>query len=110
MKQALIKFSTVGMHKWAAAPDHREYLRFPHRHNFFVEVTIQVWHNEREIEFHDLLQFCKDNFPQGEYKGASCETLAEQLLEKLVTEYPERLVQVSVLEDNENGAIVSNKE
>ena len=38
----------------------------------------------------------------------SCEMMAEEVLGYIETEYPGRVVQVEVFEDDENGAILSN--
>ena len=103
--RAVIRFEVEGFHKWPDAPYSRAYLNQPHRHVFKVEARIQLRHNEREIEFHDFLDYCKGNFPHGDLGSMSCETLAEDLLNKITLTYPNRSVRVSVFEDGENGAI-----
>lgn len=45
----------VGHHNWPDAPPHRAYLRDQHRHVFHVRVEVPVTHDDRDIEFHDLL-------------------------------------------------------
>ena len=50
-----VRFSEPGFHCWPQAPERRAYLRNPHRHLFYVTVACIVSHDEREIEFHDLL-------------------------------------------------------
>lgn len=103
---ATVKFSVEGFHNWPNAPETRKYLADKHRHMFYVNVTIQVVHTEREIEFHDLLDFCKENFPGGDMGASSCETMAEQLANKITLRYSRR-VTVSVFEDDEVGATVT---
>jgi len=107
MLRAVVRFRVEGRHHWPEAPIERAYLRYMHRHMFHVEVTITVGHQEREVEYHDLLTFCKKNFPGGDLGSRSCETMAVELLEKICKEYPDRTYVVSVFEDGENGATVS---
>lgn len=106
---AVVHFQTLGFHRWPDAPEHRAYLRDRHRHLFYVEVSLEVFHNEREVEFHDLLQFCEDTFgfkiiPNADVLGKSCETMAEELIEKITRQFGNRRVKVSVFEDGEVGA------
>jgi len=109
MNLICVRFQREGFHKWDNAPDNRAYLRETHRHVFHVEAQVEVHTDEREIEFHDLLCFCKQKFPQGHrgnLGGQSCETLARKLVEEIREAYPKRMVKVSVFEDGEVGAIV----
>ena len=68
---------------------------------------MQVFHDEREIEYHDFLDFCKQHFPGGDMEASSCETMARGLAQQITASFPGRFVEVSVLEDNEVGAVVT---
>jgi hypothetical protein len=103
---AVVRFTREGWHHWPAAPEERKYLAASHRHLFYVEVEIEVRHNDREIEFHDLLAFCKAKFPTGDFGAASCEMLAQALSQTVQYQWPGRALTVSVFEDNEVGAKV----
>ena len=98
-------------HRWKDAPDEVKFLRSMHRHIFKVKVTIEVWHEDREIEFimfkWKLRNFLRENYEMKEDIG-SCEMIAENILNWLEKEYPGRYIQVEVSEDGENGAIVTN--
>lgn len=98
-------------HRWDDAPDEVAFLRDMHRHIFKVKVTIQVWHNDREIEFimfkWKLRNFIRENYEMRQDVG-SCEMIAETILTWLESEYPNRYIWVEVSEDGENGAIVAN--
>lgn len=107
IRKISVKFDVIGMHYWKAAPTKRAYLRDNHRHKFFVIASIDVEHNDRDIEFHDFLDFCKKDFPSGQLGGQSCETLAEYLIERIQKKYPNRGIVVQVWEDNEVGAILT---
>lgn len=107
-RMAVVRFSVVGFHRWPGAAGKRSYLADRHRHMFFVEASVEVFHNEREIEFHDFQDFCKDHFPSGELGDKSCETLAMNLVSRIESRWPERKIKVGVFEDNEVGAYVQN--
>ena len=76
---------------------------------FHVEARVQLKHDDREIEFHDFLSFCKGSIQQKELKEISCEMIAKNLLQGIKKQYGlSRTVWVSVYEDGEVGAIVEN--
>jgi len=68
-----------------------------------VDVTTSVTHEEREIEFHDLINVARELFKPQETD--SCETMAHNLASRLWGHYA-RPFKVSVFEDNECGATV----
>lgn len=103
----VVQLQVPGFHRWPGATGDRAYLAQRHRHLFHVEVKLQVFHQDREVEFHDLLDFCRAHFPGGEMGGASCEMMAEQLLSAIAQKYPNRAASVGVFEDGEVGAEVS---
>jgi hypothetical protein len=100
-----VRYSFVGYHNWPDAPDHRRYLRDRHRHKFEVEARIEITHDDREIEFHDFLDYCKANTPGGDMNNRSCEMIAKDLIRNIQERYHGRKVSVSVFEDGEVGAI-----
>jgi hypothetical protein len=68
-------------------------------------VSIDVWHNDRDIEF---IQFKR--WLEGLYSDTtlildfkSCEMIADDLYIQIANKYPGRNVTISVSEDNENG-------
>ena len=101
----VVRFTVEGWHRWEDAPPHRDYLAHNHRHLFHVEASVPLLHNEREVEFHDLLDFCKSVFNGTGLNGDSCETMAEKLAKKIAERFV-RSACVSVFEDGEVGAIV----
>lgn len=106
----VVRFQRVGFHRWYAAPPHRRYLASPHRHLFYIEVTLGVGHDDREVEFHDLLDEVKAAWPWpdgGGMNSSSCEMLARTLMERLATGYAGRRCSVSVFEDNEVGSTLT---
>ena len=108
-QRAVVTFRAEGFHRWAEAPDARNYLRYPHRHLFHVAVALDLRGADREVEFHDLLAVARDGWYQAHAtaKGlASCETLAEGVGGHVGRTYPGRELTVEVWEDGEVGAVV----
>jgi hypothetical protein len=105
-----VRFTSPGFHCWDGAPEHRAYLGQVHRHLFHVEVRMQVAHDDREVEFHDLQDYSHFVFGtlglDGNYGSRSCEMLARALGTELANKF-QRLVTVIVSEDGECGAEVA---
>lgn len=99
-------------HKWVKAPKEVAFLRNEHRHLFGVVVEIEVTKNDRELEYFVVLKDIKmiiTNYVQvPKNKKASCETMAEIILDLLETKYTGRRISVEVNEDGENGSVVDN--
>lgn len=107
-----VKFSKEGIHKYPAALEDPNladvsFLGYPHRHIFHFRVSINVFHNDRDIEF---IQFKR--WLEGLYSGTnsalqldfkSCEMIADDLYVQINSRYPGRHVIISVSEDDENG-------
>ena len=105
---ASVKFVAEGFHRWPNPTENRLYLQSRHRHLFHVKVDLEVRHDEREVEFHDLLGKARTLFGTGDFGDRSCETLARQLAEGILARWPGRQVQVEVFEDGEVGAILQS--
>ena len=113
-RQIWVKFTKRGIHKYPAAKDDPglddvSYLGDPHHHFFEFKVGISVVHNDRDIEFHQFLNWLESLYEGGtihiDYK--SCEMLAEDLIEYIQDKYPGRSVTVDVSEDGYVGATLS---
>ena len=76
-----------------------------HRHIFHFKVQIEVFHDDREIEFIQFKRWCKKLYNIGalqlDYK--SCEMMADDLYKAINEKYPNREVVIDVSEDGENG-------
>lgn len=95
-----------GWHAWPDAPELRVYLSSPHRHLFKVLVELEVFHDDREVEFHDLLDFVRSLLPGPDLGAQSCEMMARNMCHSIRSRYPGRDCLVSVSEDGEVGARV----
>lgn len=105
-----VKHQYEGFHWYADAPDQVAFLKNRHRHMFHVEATLEVFHDDRELEFfivkdtliRQILPFTAllDNL-------GSCEQQAERIIEGLINAYGEkRRISVTVSEDNESSGQV----
>lgn len=114
MRKTYIKvsFQKEGIHKYPAAKDLPgvEFLQYPHRHIFHFYITMEVFHDDRDVEFILLKRELESLYTNGtmqlDYK--SCEMICNDIIDYLENEYPNRGLQVEVYEDNENGGIVKN--
>ena len=109
-----VKTDFYGIHKYENAPNEVAFLRNEHRHKFFVKAEIEVFHNDRELEFimvkNRINKFIAANIASMPVVY-SCEMMCEDIikfLEKTYCTEQTRLINVSVSEDDENGAIVYN--
>ena len=97
-----------GIHAYPEAPEGVEFLRYPHRHVFHVRVELEVFHDDREVEFilfkREISAFISDNF--NDLQSKSCEMLGELFINYVTGKYKGRSCSVSVFEDGENGATV----
>ena len=113
-----VTFQKEGMHKYPAAltdpalatGDEYDvsFLGYPHRHIFHFKVLIEVFHNDRDIEFIQFKRWLENLYNQGtlqlDYK--SCEMISDDLYAQISARYPNRFVEIEVSEDGENGSIV----
>lgn len=109
-----VTFQRAGFHRYPAAEWDRQladvsYLAQRHRHLFRFRVSIEVWHNDRELEFHQVLNYCESLFSTGalEIDYKSVEMLADDLYLKLVDRYgTQRRMEIEVSEDGECGCVI----
>lgn len=120
LQQTLIwvTFDKEGLHKYPAALDDPKlktgdeydvsFLGYIHRHIFKFKVEIEVFHDDRDIEF---IQFKR--WLQSLYEGElnvdfkSCEMIATDLYRQIQARYPGRKTTITVSEDGENGATLT---
>ncbi len=107
-KNIWVTFQKEGIHKYPDAPDEVDFLRYPHRHIFKFKVQIEVYNDDRDIEFFILKRWLEslyaDDTLQLDYK--SCEMMADDLAKQIKDKYPGRQLSIDVSEDGENGCHV----
>lgn len=113
-----VPFQKEGMHYYPGAEknpklatgewDDVSHLGNKHFHYFFFKVTIEVFENNRDIEFIQFSRYCQKKYADGmlELDGKACEHIAEDLINEIKKDYPGRDIKVEVYEDNINGAIL----
>lgn len=114
-----VTFQKEGIHCYpAAATDPQlatgdeydvSFLGTPHRHIFHFRVGIDVFHNDRDIEFIQFKRWLENLYKDAilalDYK--SCEMIADDLYLQIATRYPNRNVSIEVSEDGENGCVIN---
>jgi len=118
-----VTFSKEGVHMYPGADtdpklatgdwDDVSFLGVPHRHIFHFRVRIEVFHNDRDIEFIQFKRWMERLYAEVDSSTAvlqlnhkSCEMIADDLYLEISTKYPGRFVEISVAEDNENGCLI----
>jgi hypothetical protein len=116
-KIVFVTFAKEGIHKYPAAAtdpklatggwDDVSFLGVPHRHMFHFRVSIEVFHDDRDIEFIQFKRWLERLYGNGELQldFKSCEMIADDLYHEINAKYPHRWVQIEVSEDGENGAV-----
>lgn len=110
-----VTFQKEGIHRYpAAATDPKlatgdwldvSFLADPHRHIFHFRVEMEVFHDDRDVEFIQAKRIMEQWFVDGTLvlHHKSCEMLARELYAKCATQWPARDYVVEVSEDGENG-------
>ena len=86
------------------------FLAHPHRHIFHFRVWIDVFHNDRDVEFIQFKRWLEQLYSSNQsvlsldYK--SCEMIADDLYLQIAGRYPGRAVWIEVAEDGENGCLI----
>ena len=114
-----VTFNKEGVHMYPGADtdpklatgdwDDVSFLGIPHRHIFHFRVRIEVFHNDRDIEFIQFKRWMQRLYDvEGvlELNHKSCEMIADDLYNEISVKYPSRFVEISVAEDNENGCLI----
>ena len=113
-----VTFRKEGIHRYpAAATDPLlcsageydvSFLANAHRHIFHFRIWIDVFHNDRDIEFIQFKRWCEGLYSKDilalDFK--SCEMIADDLYIQIADRYSNRAVWIEVAEDGENGCLI----
>ena len=112
-----VTFRKEGIHKYPAAltdpklatggADDVSFLGFPHRHIFHFKIYLEVFHDDRDVEFIQFKRWLENLYNaqlQLDYK--SCEMIADDLYKEIIQKFGGRKVWIEVSEDGENGCIL----
>ena len=107
-----VTFRREGIHRFPAAGTDPKladvaFLANEHRHIFHFNVSIEVFHNDRDIEFIQFKRWLESLY-QGtlELNYKSCEMISDDLYEVIASRFPGRDIVITVSEDGENGATI----
>ena len=115
-KMIWVTFRKEGIHKYPAAltdpalatGDEYDvsFLGYPHRHIFHFRVSIEVFHDDRDIEFIQFKRWLENLYVNSilELNNKSCEMISDDLYTQINSKYPNRDVWIEVSEDGENGS------
>jgi hypothetical protein len=110
-----VTFEKEGMHKYPAAADDPKlatgdeydvsFLQYIHRHIFKFRVDIEVFTDDRDIEFIQFKRWLQSLY-EGEFSVdyKSCEMISDELADVIRGRYPGRRLAIEVSEDGENGS------
>ena len=115
-----VTFQKEGIHKYPAALEDPKlatgdeydvsFLGYPHRHIFHFRVCIEVFHDDRDIEFIQFKRWLERLYSADKSGGVlvldykSCEMISDDLYVAIAKRYPGRNIQIDVSEDGENGS------
>ena len=119
-RQIWVTFQKEGIHLYPAAindpalatggDDDVSFLGYAHRHIFHFRVAIDVFHDDRDIEFIQFKRWLERLYAEVDSSTAvlqldytSCEMIADDLYLHINSKYPGRFVVIDVAEDGENG-------
>lgn len=105
-KYIWVTYQKEGIHCYPDAPAGVEFLKHPHRHTFHFKVEIEVFHDDRDIEFILFKRELENLYQEGtlQLNHRSCEMMADDLADYILVNYPNRKLTITVSEDGENGA------
>ena len=115
-KMIWVTFRKEGIHKYPAALTDPKlatgdeydvsFLGYPHRHIFHFKVSIEVFHDDRDIEFIQFKRWLEKLYSEKtlELDYKSCEMISDDLYVQITKRYPGRTIEIEVSEDGENGS------
>jgi len=118
-RQIWVTFRKEGIHRYPAAGTDPNlctageydvsFLANSHRHIFHFKVAIDVFHNDRDIEFIQFKRWIEGLYSKDilDLDFKSCEMIADDLYDQIASRYPNRNVVIDVSEDGENGCVIS---
>ena len=122
-KMIWVTFDKEGVHYYPGADtdpklatgdwDDVSFLGYLHRHIFKFRVWIEVFHDDRDIEFIQFKRWLQRLYEEVDHSTSvlelnhkSCEMISDELHQQIVEQYPGREVWIKVSEDGENGSFI----
>jgi len=122
-KMIWVTFDKEGVHYYPGADtdpklatgdwDDVSFLGYLHRHIFKFKVWIEVFHDDRDIEFIQFKRWLQRLYEEVDHSTKvlelnhkSCEMISDELHQQITEQYPGREVWIEVSEDGENGSFI----
>lgn len=108
-----VTFDKKGIHRYPAAATNEKlkevrFLANEHRHRFFFRVEVEVFHDDRDLEFLIEQSWMENLYDTGtlQLNYKSCEMMSKDLYQHLKERYKDqnRRVAIQISEDGENGS------
>ena len=112
-----VTFRKEGVHRYPAAGHDPKlasgdeydvsFLQYPHRHMFHFKVYLEVFHDDRDVEFIQFKRWLENLYNKGtlELDFKSCEMMADDLYKEISSKYTDRKIWIEISEDGENGCL-----
>jgi hypothetical protein len=108
-KEGIHRYPAAGHDPKLASGDEYDvsFLQYPHRHMFHFKVYLEVFHDDRDVEFIQFKRWLENLYNKGtlELDYKSCEMMADDLHKEISSKYTDRKIWIEVSEDGENGCI-----
>jgi hypothetical protein len=112
-----VTFRKEGVHRYPAALTDPKlatgdeydvsFLGHSHRHIFHFKVYLEVFHDDRDVEFIQFKRWLENLYNKGtlELNHKSCEMIADDLHKEISSKYTDRKIWIEISEDGENGCL-----
>jgi hypothetical protein len=108
-KEGIHRYPAAGHDPKLASDDEYDvsFLQYPHRHIFHFKVYLEVFHDDRDVEFIQFKRWLENLYNKGtlELDYKSCEMIADDLHKEISSKYTDRKIWIEISEDGENGCI-----
>ena len=108
-KEGIHRYPAAGHDPKLASGDEYDvsFLQYPHRHMFHFKVYLEVFHDDRDVEFIQFKRWLENLYNKGtlELDYKSCEMMADDLHGQISSKYTDRKIWIEVSEDGENGCL-----
>lgn len=117
-KFIFVTFQKEGIHRYPLAAtdpklktgndDDVSFLGYEHRHMFHFKVYIEIFHDDRDLEFIQVKRYLESLYSEKtlELDNKSCEMISNDLYQQIFKKYGHRAAKIEVSEDNENGSYI----
>lgn len=109
MNTIIVRTDAEFIHRYMGAPEGVEFLKEWHRHRIKITVEMEVFHDDRELEFILVRRLIDSNIINGTiglyYVEKSCELVAREIAELLIATYGDRRMRIEISEDGENSGV-----